>query len=196
MLPEIPFDVSYTMPEGLRAEPNDPGGMDAAVSWLESQADQAETDARRSRLLGLAGGYAGMLRQLGRARQLLDAAISLADRCGERRQGGILRIRLADVVALEGDPASASDRLRALLDACAADPVRLDLVDVVHQHLGKALLEAGQHESAIRHLERALDLRERKDHPELLASTRAALSTARRAAPLGTSRPGTPGGGG
>ena len=38
MAADIPFDVSYDLPDGLRAEPCDPVEMAHAVDWLEGQA--------------------------------------------------------------------------------------------------------------------------------------------------------------
>lgn len=102
---EIPFDVSYDMPDGLRARANDPQGMAAAVDWLVDHAREADAAGRRSHL-----------------------------------------------------------------------------ADYVHQHLGKALLEAGDPAGAVTHLEQALASRTRKGDPGLIDSGRAALATARRAA--------------
>ena len=179
MAADIPFDVSYDLPDGLRAVPCDPVAMAHAVDWLEEQAAASHQLPDQARLLGLAGGYAGMLRQLDRAGGLLRRAITIADDAGATRQGLVLRIRLADVVALAGDPDAAIQALEAALAACQADAVLADLIDVACQHLGKALLEAGRHDQAIARVERALELRQRKADPALVASTQATLRTAR-----------------
>lgn len=177
--PTIPFDTSSTVRDGLRAEANDPAAMAAAVDWLEAEAEAAGSVDERTWLLGQAGACAGVLRQLDRAEGLLREAITLADAEGLARRCAVLRIRLADVLALGGDPDGAVALASALLD----DPDALpdDLEDFVHQHLAKALIEAGRHADAITHLERALALRETKGDPELLASTRATLEAARQA---------------
>jgi Flp pilus assembly protein TadD len=152
--------------------------MASAVDWLEVEASSATSVDDRTWLLGQAGACAGVLRQLDRAESFLHEAIGLADAHGLTRRAAVLRIRLADVLALGGDPGAAAALASSLLD----DPDTLpdDLEDFVHQHLAKALIEAGRHEQAITHLERALELRERKGDPELLASTRATLEAARQ----------------
>jgi tetratricopeptide (TPR) repeat protein len=179
-MPSIPFDVSYELRDGLRAEPSDAVSMRAAVDWLEEQAEQAENLPERARLLGAAGAYAGMLRQLDRAQRLLRPAIAVADQTNKDRQRVVLRIRLADVLALDGDSDAAIELLLPLLKVCQDGADLVHLVDFVHQHLGKALIEAGQHAAAMAHLKQALELRERKADPELLASTLEAMAAARR----------------
>jgi tetratricopeptide (TPR) repeat protein len=171
--PEIPFDVSYVFPDGLRAEPVDHASMRAAIDWLESAAEELG-GRERIRLLGLAGAHAGIVRDLERARRLLSAALVDAVAIGDDRLTAVNEIRLADVVALGGAPGTAVAMLEGLLAAGVAQ----DLEDFVHQHLGKAYLEAGNRRAALASFQRALELREGKGDEELLASTRAALDAA------------------
>jgi tetratricopeptide (TPR) repeat protein len=176
--PSIPFDTSSTIRDGLRSEANDPVSMAAAVDWLEHEASSATSIDDRTWLLGQAGACAGILRQLTRADASLREAITLADDHGLARRSVVLRIRLADILALGGDPDGAIALTTALLDDTETLPD--DLEDFVHQHLAKALIEAGRTDEAVTHLERALELRERKGDPELLASTRTTLDLARQ----------------
>lgn len=101
------------------------------------------TRGRVVRPLALAGGYAGIVADLDRAEDLLRQAIGLADDIGEDRQGLVARIRLADVGALRGAPREAASQLERLLDHRRVEVEQHGLLDFVHQHLGKALLEAG-----------------------------------------------------
>jgi tetratricopeptide (TPR) repeat protein len=172
----IPFDTSSTIRDGLRAEANDPHAMAAAVDWLEIEARSAVSVDDRTWLLGQAGACAGILRHLDRAEAFLREAIALADGNGLTRRAAVLRIRLADVLALGGEPEAAVALASSLLDD--PDMLPADLEDFVHQHLAKALIEANRHDEAISHLERALELRERKGDPHLIASTRATLTLA------------------
>jgi tetratricopeptide (TPR) repeat protein len=177
---DVPFDVSYSMPAGGRAVAHAPDQMRQAVVWLEQQAT-AERDPRsRVRLLALAGGYAGIVRDLDRAEDLLRQAIGLADDLGEDRQGLVARIRLADVVALRGAPREAASQLEDLLDHRRDEVEQHGLLDFVHQHLGKALLEAGEPRRAVEHLEQAHQLRTASGDLELLDSTTAALEAAKQ----------------
>lgn len=173
----IPYDISSTIVDGLRSEANDPAAMAAAVDWLEDQARTTTDVDDRTWYLGQAGACAGILGQLDRADRFLRGAAQLADEAGLARRAVVVRIRRIDVLALGGDPQAAIDLATSLL----ADPATLppDLEDFVHQHLAKALLDAGRRGDAITHLERALQLREDKGDPELLASTRATLEAAR-----------------
>jgi tetratricopeptide (TPR) repeat protein len=176
----IPFDVSYSMPSGGRAVAHAPDQMRQAVAWLEQQAGVEEDLTARVRLLALAGGYAGIVRNLECAEVLLRRAIVLADDVGEDRQGLLARIRLADVTALRGEPREAASQLERLLDHRRVECEHHGLLDFVHQHLGKALLEAGEPRRAIEHLEQARELRADSGDRELLDSTIAALEAAKR----------------
>lgn len=178
--PDIPFDVSYSMPDGGRAVATAPDEMRRAVAWLEDQAEITEDQHTRARLLALAGGYAGMVGELPRAHDLLQRAIELADSIGATRQALVARIRLADVTASRGQPLDAASRLSDLLDHHRLDCQQHGVDDAVHQHLGKALLEAGEPARAVTHLQQALELRRARGDEELLASTLAALEAARR----------------
>ncbi|MFA9445132.1 hypothetical protein [Egicoccus sp. AB-alg6-2] len=177
---DVPFDVSYSMPSGGRAVPHAPQQMRQAVAWLERQAASEEDPPTRVRLLARAGGYAGILRDLDRAEALLLQAIRLADEVGEKRQSLVARIRLADVAALRGEPHEAVAQLERLLDARRVECEQHGLIDFVHQHLGKALLEAGDPRRAVDHLESARVLREISGDRELLDSTIAALEAAKQ----------------
>lgn len=175
--PSIPFDTSSTIRDGLRSQANDPVAMASAVDWLENEASSAGSVDDRTWFLGQAGVCAGILRQLTRAEVLLREAITLADEHGLGRRSVVLRIRLADVLALGGDPEAAIALTTALLDDTEVLPS--DLEDFVHQHLAKALIEAGRTDEAVTHLERALALRDLKGDDQLVASTRATLAVAR-----------------
>ncbi|MFA9428616.1 hypothetical protein [Egicoccus sp. AB-alg2] len=177
---EPPHAVGYTIRDGLRAEADDPEQMLAAVDWLVDRAAEAPTAEERVRLLGRAGGYAAIVRDLDRAEVLLSDAIISANRHGLARQAAASRIRLADVNALRGDAATAVQQLTELLHEVRNEPSLDDLLDFVHQHLGKAHLEAGNTAKAVHHLSRALAHREQRGDADLLASTRAALARARR----------------
>lgn len=179
--PDIPFDVSHSMPGGSRAVAHAPDQMAQAVSWLERQAAAEEGVAGQARLLGLAGGYAAILRQLDRAEALLHRAVRIADGAGAGRQSIVCRIRLADVAALGGAPHKAANQLEYLLEHRRSGCDDHHLTGAVHQHLGKALLEAGRPQDALQHLETAGELRRARGDDELLASTLAAIEAARKA---------------
>jgi tetratricopeptide (TPR) repeat protein len=171
--------VSYEIPDGeLRATPNNPNAMRQAVGWLQGHAEQSDEPVERARYLGLVGVYAGMIREHETAKSALDDAISIADAHGDARQQATLRIRLADIHALSGCPEEALEILTDLVHRCTRDGELESLVDFVHQHLGKALLETGEIESGVGHLERARDLRLAKGDEELLSSTDQALAVA------------------
>lgn len=177
---EVPFDVSYSTPHGGRAVADAPDQMRQAVAWLEGQAVNEADPPTRVQLLARAGGYAGILRDLDRADDLLRQAIRLADDIGDERQSLVARIRLADVVALRGDPHEAAAQLNHLLDHRRVECEQHGLLDFVHQHLGKALLEAGEPRRAIEHLEQARRLRTNTGDRALLDSTIAALEEAQQ----------------
>jgi tetratricopeptide (TPR) repeat protein len=177
---DVPFDVSYSLPAGGRAVAHAPDQMRQAVAWLEQQATAERNPRARVRLLALAGGYAGIVRDLDRAEDLLRQAIELADDIGEDRQGLVARIRLADVVALRGAPREAASQLERLLDHHRVEVEQHGLLDFVLQHLGKELLEAGEPRRAVEHLEQAHELRTASGDPELLDSTIAALEAAKQ----------------
>jgi tetratricopeptide (TPR) repeat protein len=177
---KVPFDVSYRFPEGqLRAAPNDRAQMALASAWLEAEASRVTTAIERGKLLGIAGAYAGMAGEIQRAETLLNDALEIAAREGDARLAATQRIRLADVIAAAGHPREAASRLETLLAECGHDERLRGLTDFVHQHLGKALAEAGRIEEAIAHFERALALRTRQQDEDLVASTRHALEIAR-----------------
>jgi kanamycin kinase len=92
----------------------------------------------------------------------------------------VARIRLADVVALRGAPREAASQLERLLDHRRVEVEQHGLLDFVHQHLGKALLEAGEPRRAVEHLEQAHELRTASGDLELLDSTIAALEAAKQ----------------
>jgi HTH-type transcriptional regulator, pleiotropic regulator of extracellular virulence genes len=180
MSQQIPYDISYRIEDDtLRAVPNDPAAMRQAIDWLQDQAAGEADPAEQARLLGLAGACAGTLRETRRAAAMLKQAIELADTHGTARQQVTLRIRLADIHALGGRPEEAIELLRAQLARCLADRVLESLIDFAHQHFGKALLDAGQVNDGIEHLERALTIRKEKGDAELIASTEQALRVAR-----------------
>lgn len=104
----------------------------------------------------------------------------LADEVGEERQGLVARIRLADVVALRGEPCEAATQLERLLNHRRVECEQHGLLDFVHQHLGKALLEAGEPRRAVEHLEKARKLRSASNDQDLLDSTVATLQAAKQ----------------
>ena len=175
----IPFNVSYTIPDGsLRAVPDNPDEMCRAVEWMNEQAALLDDELERARTLGLGGAYAGMLREFDLAQQMLDEAISLADTHDAARLQVTCRIRLADILAGSGDPNRAVDLLRRQLDRCKAEEPCSVLIDFTHQHLGKALLEVGDIPDGTEHLLQTLQLRQQKGDAELIASTEQALQVA------------------
>jgi len=89
----------------------------------------------------------------------------------------VTRIRLAEAQRCAGELGEAGrEALEALAEARDQHP---ELVDFSLQHLGKALLDAGEPERAAAALEEALALREAKGDEALVRSTRLALDRAR-----------------
>jgi hypothetical protein len=183
---DAPFNVGYSMPDGLRAVPDDPVEMRAAVDWYQQRAAEAGEPGVAARWLGLAGVSAAVAKELTLAQQILDEALELAQEGGTSRQVHQMRIRRADVLALRGQAEAAARELRDIARDCAERPELADLEDFACQHLAKALLEAGDPEGALAALGRAEQLRLVKDDPELLASTRATIATVRRLVPQST----------
>ncbi len=180
MQEEIPFNIGHRIPEGqLRAVPDDLDEMHRAVDWLVERATSAKSAVERARMLGLAGGYAGIVGDVDRASRLLREAIELAQQAEDPKITLTLHIRLADAIAGSGRPQDAAELLETQILRIHEDPTLEPLRDFAHQHLGKALIEAGEIQAGIDHLEHALRIRQEKGDPDLRASTEQGLRVAR-----------------
>jgi hypothetical protein len=96
--------AATTFPDGLRAVAVDPTAMRGHADEVEADARVEPDPSRRAQLLGRAGYLAGVLRELDRAERLLTEALELASATDQPRRVVVLRLRLADVHALGGDP--------------------------------------------------------------------------------------------
>jgi tetratricopeptide (TPR) repeat protein len=168
-------------PDGLRAVAVDPTAMRALAAEVEAAAHAEQDPGRRAQLLGRAGYLAGVLRELDRAERLLTAALDLASASDHARRVVVLRLRLADVHALGGDPVRAERELTDLLDACVADDTA-ELRHFVLQHRGKARVELGDVDGALDDLTAARTIRLQLDDDDLVASTDAAIAAVQRPA--------------
>lgn len=104
----------------------------------------------------------------------LAEAMQLAAAEGDHTTRLVNRLRLAVLWHYKGSPGLARTTFRTLLSERDRD-FRRGYADFVLQHLGKLLVELGEHEEAERILREALALREEKGAEDLIASTRSAL---------------------
>jgi len=172
-LPEL--GTLARLDERLREVATDEAAVEAALGQARAALAREPNAAARARLLSYCG---TALRLLGRHEEAVAAqreALSLSGRGSRART--VTRIRLAEAQRCAGALGEAErEALEALAEARDQHP---ELVDFSLQHLGKALLDAGEPERAAAALEEALALREAKGDEALVRSTRLALDRAR-----------------
>jgi len=158
--------------ERLREVAVDASAVEAALKEAVSALEAAEEPDQRLSLLTYAGNAARILGRADESIALFRQALESAD--GER--GVAARIRLGEAYRCADRPVAAVAELEQALDSARRAGT---LVDFALQHLGKALLDAGEQARAVTLLEEALELRRRRGDAELIESTECALATAR-----------------
>ncbi|QBI21805.1 hypothetical protein ER308_21095 [Egibacter rhizosphaerae] len=145
---------------------------------LAAQLEELDGSAR-VRAEGRLGELLRMLDRYSEAETHLRAALETAVATGDQRAEVANRLRLATALQYQERHHEALEQFDLTEDAIAAHELEEDYSDFAAQHRGKCLVELGRVEEGIGELERALELRERKGDPELLASTDAAIEFAR-----------------
>jgi cytochrome c-type biogenesis protein CcmH/NrfG len=160
--------------------PDAPEEMAQGVACLRQRLAAPGLDAGdRARLLGLLGTYSRTLGDLEGARAALEEAVVL---CGERGDArGLLanRIRLAHVYQWQRQFARADAIFDQVIKECEERPEASRYLAVACQHAGKSKFDQGRYAEAAALFARALALRQASGAPDLIASSRLALDTAR-----------------
>jgi kanamycin kinase len=169
-LPELGPLVRFD--ERLREVALDPAAVEEALREATVALDAAGETADRVSLLRYAGDAARILGRADESIAFFRRALEAAD--GKRAIAA--RIGLGEAYRCADRPVEAVAELeQALADARHGGAY----VDFALQHLGKALVDAGGHERAVRLLEEALELRRDRGDAELVESTELALARAR-----------------
>lgn len=133
--------------------------------------------------LARAQGRLGEIRRLlGRpaeAEPHLRAAVDGAVAAGDATLEVDNRLRLGAALQYQERHVEALTEFDAAEDAIGVHGLEEDYADFAAQHRGKCLVELGRLDEGVAELERALELREHKGDPELLAASDVAVEIAR-----------------
>jgi tetratricopeptide (TPR) repeat protein len=172
--------TEYTIdPVSLRAVAIDLPAMhqQAAELLRSSQMDQDIRDAASK--MSMAAFMLATAGQADSAETLLRDAIRV-QAVNSARPALVSRLRLVQVLQELDKPEDALAEAKAAHEIASSDESLADLRDFVLHHLGKALLEAGQHMEGVDYLYEALRLRQAKADEQLILSTQMALDVALR----------------
>ena len=178
-LPDL--EALTVMDDRLRQVPLDPVSLARAIAAGERELALARAVADPVRLrraliwCGTAHRIAGIYET---AEQQLREALELARDAGDTSQVIGATIRLAELDRCRDAFPTAETLLRLALKLGEKHGIVV-YRDVALQHLGKTMTDAGKARAAIPLLEEALDIRQRKRAPDLVASTEEALARAR-----------------
>lgn len=135
--------------------------------------------AARARAEGRLGELRRTLGQPVLAEQHLRAALEDAIAAGEASTEVANRLRLGTALQYQERHSEALAEFDAAEEAMTAHGLEEEYADALAQDRGKCLVELGRVDEGVAELERALEIREQKGDPELLASTDVAVEIAR-----------------
>jgi tetratricopeptide (TPR) repeat protein len=167
-LPDLRLLVRFD--EQLREAPLDREAVENALSAATRALDAHPDDVK---LLVYAGNAARILGRADESIALFERALAAAE--GERASAA--RIGLGEAYRCADRPAEAVAQLEAALSEARHTGAHLDFA---LQHLGKAVLDAGDQARAAALLEEALELRRHKGDAALIESSERALALSRR----------------
>jgi class 3 adenylate cyclase/tetratricopeptide (TPR) repeat protein len=157
------------------------GASGEGERYFAQAAELAGDRIRRAELEEQAGRMAWLGAHAGRARAFLDEAHTVFEGDGRTKQAARVSAVLAEIDFREGHPPRAVERLEAALAELEGEDPDEDVATVAAQ-LGRFLVLNAQHELAAPHLERALELAEALDLPEVFCqalTSKSVLFTAR-----------------
>jgi predicted ATPase len=157
------------------------GASEEGERYFAQAAGLADNELRKAELAEQAGRMAWLGARYERARALLDEAHTVLESHGLRKQAALVSAVLAEVDFREGHPPQAVARLQSALGELEEEEPDEDVATVAAQ-LGRFLVLDRQPDLAAPHLERALELAEEFDLPEVFAqalTSKALLYTSR-----------------
>lgn len=191
------YNLDYKIGPDLREVPVAPTEMQAYVDTLIAKIRELQVGKPRLpgpglpvepgenaralvKLLGEIGAYSKMLGKLEAAERALEKSLALID---EHHLGvdvwAVHTLRFADVRRFQGQALDAETAFRSVLVLRERHPSLAELEDFAWQHLGKLHFDLGEWDKAEEAFTKALELRRRKNLPELVASTETALKATR-----------------
>ncbi|MBD0329460.1 MAG: hypothetical protein ICV64_05080 [Thermoleophilia bacterium] len=175
--PALPdLEALSELDERLRARPTDARAVRDALARAETALAAARRGGDRraeQRLLGYVGNARRLLGHHEAAVADLRESRRLAERLGDQRAAVVALARLGEALRCADRSEEAVRTLRRAEREAAASAA--ELRHFALQHLGKALLDAGDDAGARACLGEALALRRARGDAELVASTEAAL---------------------
>lgn len=187
------YNLDYKIGPNLREVPADPVEMQSYVDLLIGKIRELKVGKPRTpgpglpvepgenaralvKLLGEIGAYSKMLGKLEAAERALEKSLALID---EHQLGidvwAVHTLRFADVRRFQGQALDAETAFRSVLIMRERHPSLAELEDFAWQHLGKLHFDLAEWDKAEAAFTKALEIRRRKNVPELLASTEMAL---------------------
>ena len=157
------------------------GASEEGERYFAQAAELADNELRRAELAEQAGRMALLGARYERARTLLDEAHTVLETHGLRKQAALVSAVLGEIDFREGHPPQAVARLQTALGELEEEEPDEDVATVAAQ-LGRFLVLDRQPDLAAPHLERALELAEEFDLPEVFAqalTSKALLYTSR-----------------
>ncbi|MBX2989302.1 MAG: tetratricopeptide repeat protein [Bdellovibrionaceae bacterium] len=196
MAKKPPFNLQYRFGTDLKPIPEDKASMQSYVDFLLKEikkipfpAAPAVSDAARPpenlralvKFLGEVGSYSIILGKHEGAAKALEKSLELIEnfQLGSAAWA-VHTLRYGDVLRLKKDDLGAETAFRSVLEFQARDASLAELEDFAWQHLGRLRFDQGQLKEAEEFFTKALELRQKKNIPELVSTTQFALDITRR----------------
>ena len=168
------LNLNFQYDDNLREHPESPSDFLKAARFLERELKDETDPVREAALMSKIGVYYRIAGDLATSLKNLKAADPLLDPVIEPRLKCINWIRLATTYQWMRDFDNSDTCLQLALHTI--DSNNLDtLTDFVYQHQGKSYFDRKWYGEARDWLQKALELRIKKDNKELIQSTRFAL---------------------
>lgn len=161
------YDLNYIFDENLQEVPTNPQEMNTFVNYQLDQIKLTDNPLQQVKLLGEAGVYLRILRQLDEAEKyLIKAEAIIASNSLPISMSISQQIRLAHVYQWKKNFNLSNMMFEEILKTCEREEGLGALIDFSWQHAGKNYFDQQKWAKALNAFEKALELRKTRNAPQ------------------------------